>query len=89
MEFYLRKVAGAVRTSWKLPVKMMSKEFQEVIKVHRHIQTMLSEAHNKVQNMLEAPPRASCSRQVQGCKSRAEELEHLAEGMRKEQEGTQ
>ena len=53
------------------------------------METMLSEAHNKIQNVLEARPRASCSRQVQGCKSRVEELEHSADGMRKEQEGTQ
>ena len=50
LELYQRDVTGRMRAPWELPIGVMSKSFQEVIKMQRQvIQKMVS---SKVQNML-------------------------------------
>ena len=59
LEFYQRDVTGGMQTPWKLLVDVMSKSFQEVIKVQRMmIQKVI---HSKVQNTVDARLRADSS----------------------------
>ena len=61
LELYQRDVTGGMRTTWKLPVEVMSKSFQEVVKVQRQMQMIQKMIHSKVQNMLMPRPRADSS----------------------------
>ena len=75
LEFYKRDVTGGMRTPWKLPVDVMSKSFQEAIKVQGQMQMIQKMIHRKVQNMGDAPVPAKQqrSRQVQCCRSPADD----------------
>ena len=53
-----------MRTPWKLLLDVMSKTFQEVVKVQRQMQMIQTMIHSKVQNMLMPDPEPTAAQSL-------------------------